>query len=60
MKGPTKTAGVSDQQTPSQPYYFIGANLDSVAVAPEPSSIVLASSLRAIGAWNRLSCRKRT
>ena len=36
------TGGVSDQQTSGLPYYYIGANISSVAqVVPEPGSIVL-------------------
>lgn len=36
------SAGVSDQQTSGAPYYYIGANISSVAQAvPEPGSVAL-------------------
>jgi hypothetical protein len=41
------TAGVSDQQTPNQPYWFIGSNISSVTVVPEPSSAALVGVLAA-------------
>jgi len=50
------SAGVSDQQTSTSPYWYIGANVSSVQPAPEPSSVTLlavaAGSLLA-GAWKR-------
>jgi len=38
----TSSSGVSDQQTSGAPYYYIGANISSVAQAvPEPGSVAL-------------------
>jgi hypothetical protein len=45
--GSMPTAGVSDQQTPTAGYYYVGASLTSVQIVPEPVSsalIVLASA----------------
>jgi len=39
--GPTGTAGVSDQQTPDDFYYFIGTNTSTVVATPEPTSLAL-------------------
>jgi hypothetical protein len=53
--GAGASAGVSDQQTPTAPYYFIGAGITSLqpAATPEPSSLVLTG----IGAGSLLLCR---
>jgi hypothetical protein len=44
--GPPASFGVSDQQTPDSPYWFIGANITSLqqTSAPEPSSLLLLAS----------------
>jgi hypothetical protein len=41
IKGAGASAGVSDQQTPNAPYYFIGADIASVTAVPEPASLAL-------------------
>lgn len=35
------SAGVSDQQTSSAPYYFIGSSIATLQTVPEPSALVL-------------------
>jgi hypothetical protein len=40
--GQFPSAGVSDQQTPSAGYYYVGATLDSVQPVPEPATAAIA------------------
>jgi hypothetical protein len=51
------TAGVSDQQTPGMPYWFIGSNVTSVAAVPEPSTFALVGVLASAFYMRRLMGR---
>jgi PEP-CTERM motif len=41
VNGAGASAGVSDQQTPGSPYYFIGAGISQLSAIPEPATLLL-------------------